>query len=233
MDNIIQAVLNHATETQPNECCGLVVVRDGVKSYVPCNNIASDPKNRFVIAPEDYATVEDRGEILMIAHSHVYVSPEPSEADRVGCERSNLPWLIVNYPTGNHTLTESSGYHSPLIGRPFCKGTLDCYALVKDWFAEEKQIELPDYERPEVWFEIGRSILLEKFEEFGFKEISAADMQPGDCLLMQVGASVPNHCAVYIGDNLILHHVLNRLSSRDVYGEFWRKTTTHYLRYVG
>ncbi len=233
MDDIVRAVFEHATETQPNECCGFVVVRDGVKSYVRCTNVASDPKGRFVISPEEYAMVEDVAEILMIAHSHVYIPPAPSEADKVGCEHSGLPWLIVNYPTGANTITHPSGYRAPIIGREFCKGTLDCYSLVQDYLDEEKGIKLPDYVRPEEWFEHGRSILLENFKEFGFKEITLAELQPYDCILMQVGSKVPNHCAVYIGGNLILHHVLNRLSSRDVYGEFWRRSTTHYLRHVG
>ena len=233
MNDIIQAVLAHATEVQPNECCGLVVERDGVQQYVRCENIASNPQERFVIAPEDYAEAEDEGEIVMIAHSHVFINPEPSEADRSGCEASSLPWLIVNYPLGTHTLTYPSGFKAPLIGRQFCKGTQDCYALVRDWFAQEKGVELPDYVRPETWVEDGNSILVDNFKAFGFEEITLSEMQEGDCILFQVAATIPNHCAVYIGNNQIMHQVLDRLSSRDVSGEFWRKTSRHYLRYVG
>lgn len=214
------------------ECCGLVVVRDGVKSYVRCQNQSAEA-GRFVISGEDYADAEDTGEIVMIAHSHVYLPPSPSEADLAGIERSGLPWLIVNYPNGSHTITEPSGFKAPLIGREFCKGTLDCYALVKDWFKETRNITLPDYVRPEVWFEEGRSILTENFKAFGFVEIDLAELTEGDCILMQHGATVPNHCAVYIGEGMILHHVLNRLSSRDVYGGFWRKISVKYLRYAG
>lgn len=233
MDEIAKKVLAHAAEVAPNECCGLVVVRDGVKEYVRCINESTSGSDRFVISAEAYAEAEDQGEILMVAHSHPYIPPTPSEADRVGVEISGIPWLIVNYPNGDYTVTEPCGFKAPLIGRTFCKGTLDCYALVQDYYAEARNIKLPDYVRPEVWFEIGHSILLENFEGFGFKEIDAEDMEPGDCILMQVGATVPNHCAVYIGDNLILHHVLDRLSSRDVYGSFWRKVSVKYLRYVG
>ena len=48
---------------------------------------------------------------------------------------------------------------------------------------------------------------------------------------MQVASPVPNHAAVYLGDGLILHHLQGRLSSRDVYGGYWQKITTHILRY--
>ena len=34
-----------------------------------------------------------------------------------------------------------------------------------------------------------------------------------------------------LGDGLILHHLQGRLSSRDVYGGYWQKITTHILRH--
>lgn len=233
MKKVISAILAHATETQPDECCGLVVVRKGRKVFVPCVNVASDKATRFVISPEEYAVIEDQDEIVMVAHSHVYAPPEPSEADLAGVEHSGLPWLIVNFPNGTHTVTKPSGFKAPIIGREFCKGVHDCYALVRDYYSDELKIELPDYVRPENWIEDGNSILVDNFKAFGFKEIELGELQPNDCILMQAGASIPNHCAVYLGENIILHHVLNRLSSRDIYGSFWRKSSVKYLHYVG
>ena len=234
MNEIIEQVIAHANETQPNECCGLVVERNGAREYVRCTNISGDPLNQFVIDPEEYATVEDMGEIVMIAHSHNFIPPFPSEADKMGIEEFGLPWLIVNYPVGNHTITEPSGYRAPLIGRQFSKGVLDCYALVKDHYSEKLNIELPKYERPAVWHEIGNSYLLDNFRACGlFEEVQLEDLQPNDCILMQIGSTVPSHVAVYTGDNKILHHVIGRLSGYDVYGGFWRKVSTHAFRYVG
>lgn len=234
MNEIIEQVIAHANETQPNECCGLVIERNGVREYVRCANVSGNPLNQFVIDPEEFARVEDMGEIVMIAHSHCYTPPIPSEADKVGIEEHGVPWLIVNYPVGNHTITEPSGYRPPLLERPFVKGVLDCYALVKDYYAEKLTIELPHYERPAVWFEVGDSYLLDNFRGCGlFEEVSLEDLQPNDCILMQIGSPVPNHVAVYVGDDKILHHVIGRLSGHDVYGGFWRKVSTHAFRYVG
>lgn len=234
MNEIIEQVIAHANETQPNECCGLVVKRDGKLEYVRCDNISGNPSNQFVIAPEQYAEIEDTGEIVMIAHSHCYIPPVPSAADKVGIENSGLPWLIVNYPVGNHTITEPSGFKHPLVGRQFVKGVLDCYELVKDYYDEKLNIALPHYPRPTVWHEVGNSYLLDNFRACGlFEEVPLEDLQPNDCILMQVGSTVPNHVAVYVGDDKILHHVLNRLSGHDVYGGYWRRVSTHFLRYVG
>jgi cell wall-associated NlpC family hydrolase len=73
---------------------------------------------------------------------------------------------------------------------------------------------------------------MENFAQAGFSPVDASDLQTGDCFLMQVASSVPNHAAVYLGDGLILHHLQGRLSSRDVYGGYWQKVTTHILRYA-
>jgi len=59
----------------------------------------------------------------------------------------------------------------------------------------------------------------------------ADELKVGDCFLMQVASPVPNHAAIYLGDGLILHHLQGRLSSRDVYGGYWQKVTTHILRH--
>ena len=57
------------------------------------------------------------------------------------------------------------------------------------------------------------------------------ELQYGDAILMQLGAKLPNHAAVYIGDQLILHHIQDRLSSRDVYGGYYVKSTAMVLRH--
>jgi cell wall-associated NlpC family hydrolase len=48
---------------------------------------------------------------------------------------------------------------------------------------------------------------------------------------MHIVSPVPNHVAIYIGDNKILHHVQGRLSSRDVYGSYYQKVTAKILRH--
>ena len=48
---------------------------------------------------------------------------------------------------------------------------------------------------------------------------------------MQLGADVPNHAAIYIGNGLVLHHPRDRLSCKDVYGGIWQKHTVMHLRH--
>lgn len=229
---LVPRVLEHAGEVAPKECCGLAVISKGKLRYWPCRNV-SEFNNQFVIDPLDQIAAEQAGEVVGVCHSHVFVSPEPSEADRVMCERTGMPWLIVNHPTGSFRVIEPSGYVAPIVGRQYSHGVLDCYQLIVDHYAT-LGIALPHFHREDGWWNRGQNLYLENFEKAGFKQVGAAgnisEIRQNDVLLIQVQSHVPNHAAIYIGENQILHHVYGRLSSRDVYGGYWQSATTHVLR---
>ena len=229
---ILDAARKHAAECAPAECCGAVCVVRGKLRYYPCRNDYAGTSDVFVLNAEDYAVAEDAGAIVAIVHSHHGIPPVPSMADLVGIEAHGLPWLIVNHPLGTWTMTEPSGYRAPLMGRPFAHGALDCYSFCRDYYHDVCDLALPDYQREDNWWlKPGQNLYIDNFAAAGFVEIAEADLQPHDAMLMKVGADRPNHAAIYIGDNLIVHHLNGRLSSRDVWGGYWRKCATHFLRH--
>ena len=221
----------HAAEESPNECCGLVAVVKGRRRYFPCNNLATTPQEHFVLDPRDYAAVEEQGEIVAVIHSHPVTNHAPSQADRVACEQSGLPWHIVNPNTGNWGYCEPEGFELPYVGRAFSHGVVDCYSLCRDWYKRELGVELRNYPRRDRWWENGQNLYLDNFEKEGFHRIPMAQLQKGDLLLIQLSSPVPNHAAVYIGDQQVLHHVQGRLSSRDVLGEYYLKNVACVLRH--
>lgn len=105
----------------------LVISIAGELVFRPCSNPA-EGNAQFHLAPEDFARAEQAGEVVAVVHSHPNASPEPSEADRVMCERWGLSWLIVNVPVGHWQVLYPSGYRVPLLGRPFSHGVLDCFS---------------------------------------------------------------------------------------------------------
>lgn len=227
---IKDAMFEHAAACQPFECCGVIAVVKGREQYFACRNEANR-NNQFVMNGEDYAKAEDAGAILKIVHSHVYESPQPSQADLTECEKSGLPWVIVNWPIGTVVEFEPSGYVAPLVGRVFSHGVLDCYTLIRDYYQRELSIEIPDFERPDEWWKTEKDLYRENFAKAGFVRISEKDLQPHDVILMQLGSDKTNHGAILIDGGRILHHPMQRLSGRDPFGGFWAKIATHYLRH--
>jgi proteasome lid subunit RPN8/RPN11 len=235
---LVPFVCIHAQAEAPRECCG-VIVREasGSLTYIACRNLARRTEH-FVIDGADYARAEDTGEVVAIVHSHVYEPPEPSLADRAGIERSNLPWLIVNHPLGTCRVIRPEGFSAPLLGRPFVHGVHDCYALVRDYYATQS-VTLNDYPRTWGWWDDpqGPDLYRENFAIEGFVQIATgfddarAKLREHDLILMRIRAPRENHMAVYLGNSVILHHLIGQTSRREVYQEFYQRRTTAVLRH--
>lgn len=225
---LLDQIKADANGSPKREVCGLIVTRRRKNLYVRCKNIAQKNEH-FVMDPADYAAAEDAGKVLCVVHSHLNVSPEPSQADLIGIERSQLPWLIINTPVNHHTVTYPTGYVAPYVGREFVHGITDCYSIWRDYYQRELGIEMIDYERRVDWWLKGDDLYEDNYRAAGFVEVDEPRLH--DIILMKVASQKQNHAAVYLGDNIILHHVMGKISSKDVYGGYWRKVTTKILRH--
>jgi proteasome lid subunit RPN8/RPN11 len=84
---VLEAIEQHARAAAPQECCGLLIARDGrIDEVVPVENQASDPVRRYEIAPRDYldAIKRCRGTDAIVIgayHSHPESPAEPSQTD--------------------------------------------------------------------------------------------------------------------------------------------------------
>jgi [CysO sulfur-carrier protein]-S-L-cysteine hydrolase len=76
------ALVAHAQEEDPNEACGLVVLKDGVaERYERGRNGAASPyRFELEVAPELWF-LEDDGYELAVFHSHLSAPPRPSRTD--------------------------------------------------------------------------------------------------------------------------------------------------------
>ncbi len=225
---VLEAIASHAKVEYPRECCGLIISRKGKEGYIPCRNIAEYSQD-FCIHPEDYASAEDAGKVICVVHSHVHTPPTPTQADLIECERSGIPWLIMNWPTGSIHEFEPTGYVAPLEGRPFIHAVTDCYSLIRDYYRQVLNIELPDFDRDYEWWNKGQNLYLENFEKAGFSVVK--DLKEYDVVLLKFRSNVPNHAGIITSDGCIFHHQQGRLSSKEVYGGWLRKATVKTIRH--
>lgn len=227
---VISEIQAHAERDCPHEACGLVV--DG--SYLPRRNMADRREHGFRISPQSYVAAARRGLVQAVVHSHPNGPPHPTEADMRAQIESAVPWVIavLNQGVASEVFWWGDGTPRPsLLGRKFRHGVTDCYALLRDYYAMVKNIALPEFPRRDQWWDDGGNLFEENFAEAGFKRLDGAGtLEAGDVVLGQIGGRVTNHCGVYLGRGLILHHLANRLSRREPI-EPWKRYISHYLRY--
>lgn len=99
----LEAMVAHALEAAPAECCGLVGGFSGTQanSLYRLRNVATEPEVRYEAAPEDLFAAQrqmrERGEeLLAIYHSHPRAAePSPSETDIKQAFYPSATYLII------------------------------------------------------------------------------------------------------------------------------------------
>jgi [CysO sulfur-carrier protein]-S-L-cysteine hydrolase len=95
------ALAEHADDEAPNECCGLIVLRDDVAEwYVPGRNTAASPYRFELEVDPEVWFLEDEGYELAVFHSHLASPPKPSRTDieNIGLWEGR-PYIILDVRT--------------------------------------------------------------------------------------------------------------------------------------
>jgi proteasome lid subunit RPN8/RPN11 len=101
---LLDRIVAHARRDFPNECCGMIAMRDGAAVAIhEATNIAASPlrfevEGREIIRAQD-AFEADGAEMGAIYHSHTRSDPYPSQTD-INFARGwpGVEWLIVGVP---------------------------------------------------------------------------------------------------------------------------------------
>ena len=225
-DKLKTELIKLAKQNEPREMCGFVILNGGELEFINCENIADDPENFFEVSPDDFLSTGMKGNIVALVHSHPGGEPVLSPADFQMQQNTALDWwLVCNGEI--HVFP----WVPPLLGREFIHGKMDCYTLFRDFYRLAGR-EFPNFERDDYWWEDGFNLYMDHMEEQGFDRLTdVKELQVGDVILIQVGSDVPNHAAIYIGDQMVLHHSPRRLSKRDLYDGYWLKHTHSLWRF--
>ncbi len=216
----------HARAAHPEEACGLIVD----SAYIPCTNGHAQPDRHFLIPVAQFAPWTATGRLDAIVHSHNDFA-HASHDDLAQQHASRVPWCILNLKHGACTDVLWFGDQAPvapLAGRKFHHGIYDCYSLVRDYYRIHRRTGLPVYPREINWWHTGEDLITRNLHNAGFQPVTTP--RTADVVVMSIGAAVPNHCAVYIGQGLILHHLYGRLSRIEPLTR-WRKYIAWSLRY--
>ena len=208
-DQYKSQIISHAISEYPNESCGLIIKNKG---FVPCKNKHKDPLNNFKLEAKLY---KDFKNVIAVIHSHPNGNLYPSENDMKQQMISKKIWGILT--TDGKTCSDILWFgdkalkrnnFSDLIGRPFVHGVYDCYSLVRDYHFIINNLNIKDYPRSWDWWNNDKNLYFDLFNDCGFKIINnLKEIKIGDSFLWQIKSNVNNHSGIYLGNNLVLHHI--------------------------
>ena len=238
---IRNAIFAHMEAETPNECCGWITLADGQYTYVPRKNVHPDPENHFRMKKQDAVNVMTNDAIVAYVHSHPAGPMWASKGDMETQIKVNKPCVIVArdlltgtvdiFSIGNHLLDY------PLEGREFHYTRFDCYEAIRSeaWQRERRRMEA--FPRKNGWWNPHENPDIEDddldmyeryYETQGYTEFKPVFDNPnsefhpriGDLVLMQLGSKWINHAAVYVGNNQVYHHRVDKRSGRTPIGAF-------------
>lgn len=240
-NNYLKKIIKqHALEDAPRECCGFVVLDKKTQKpkLVKCENIARNPIETFYINPEHYIKTKKEEVLLGIYHSHPTTTKSFSIADERVAEYLNLTSYLYVAENDKLEVFVPDGTIPPLEGREFIWGIMDCWMLVSDYLKINLNIDVRDYHIKRICsedvdvgnlFSVGfseeKDLFFDKNDQYQFVKVdkNLDNLKVHDVLLMKLGkVQNPNHIAVYVGDNMIFHHVHLRVSQKTFFGSYWK-----------
>lgn len=106
----VDEMIAHAREENPNECCGVLLGRDGhVERFIRCTNAEHSPF-RYSVDPRELLDIDRQAresdwDILAIYHSHTHTEAYPSPTDV----------RLASYPEATYILVSLKDPNRPVV----------------------------------------------------------------------------------------------------------------------
>lgn len=225
------AIRKHVMSQFPREACG-IITQD--LQFVPIKNVSDKPMDAFLMPNGVY----EQYSVAAVIHSHNakrYPDLWPSVTDMECQNEALVPFAI--YQTDGAQCSDPLWWgdyllETPLHERPFIHGVYDCFALGRSYFKQAKDVYIKPWAYERNWEKSSADFIREHFADVGFKEIRKEEAKAGDVLLMAIKSGErPNHIGIILPNNLLLHHLVNRISGRTPLGA-WSRYAVGALRYA-
>lgn len=219
-EKLKQTLIDVAKKEYPNEMCGVLIKNSSnIVEFIQCENLSDTPTELFELD----SSVLIEYDVIAIVHSHTNGKNYLSKCDMKNQRILDLDWILV---CDDQVICYRP--IAPLLGRPFEFNKQDCYNLFKDCYMLSG-IDFPDFTYPYNWYELGMNLYVDNLSKYGFEKVDTPEL--GDVILFQVGSQLPNHAGIYVGKQMFIHHSIDKLSKRDIYGGYWLKCTHSIWRY--
>lgn len=234
VESLYDEIIYYCQSKAPEEACGFIFLENGQYSFKAVENTyPGDKSEYFAIATKDVVEATTSGNLYAVVHSHTKTDSAFTQWDVAFQKKQGVPWMLVNIAKepSVHWLRNKKTENT-LYGREYVWHVNDCYSFIRDWFEQEQGILLNDYVRQEDFAERGQELYLDNFAKEGFSEVPFSSIQYGDVLLFKLkGNDITSHAGVYVGDNLIAHHLNGRLSKRDFLGTYYKNRLSCVVRH--
>lgn len=241
-------IKNHSF-SENGECCGYLFLNNGDVDVEQKKNLLNS-KDAFLMENSEYSPIA-------FYHSHED-SSDFSDLDKIVSERIKLPSVLFNKKNEEFKIYNPTGNRIPYEGRPFSLGYSDCLTLVQDYYKNQLNLDLvPEFsfiksllnESAEkelclkcrfqenfykIYDEISRknnisdNWLKKYFELNGFFEVK--EPKKNDVILINSEEKIATHCIIFLSQNIILHHPVNRLSRKEIFSDFYKSRINCIMR---
>jgi proteasome lid subunit RPN8/RPN11 len=227
------------------EQCGIIVNREAIA----LDNKHSDPCNHFYLSPEDLYPYQDNIQAIFHTHCQGHHSGWLSYDDIRSAQMSSLPIIVY------HTGFDCWDYYDPNNPNPFPAinlgfdpqdinsyigihsqwGRSDCFAVARSFYLGMFNIDIGEFPRSD-YATFPQSDYRCPWHGKDFATVGKHEpFNSYDALAIATrGGMHPNHVAILLPGNMILHSpLLGELSKVELYGNFWRNRTLYAKRIIG
>ncbi len=219
------------------EQCGIIVNGEAIA----LENKHSDPCNHFHLSPQDLYPYQDNIQAIFHTHCQNEHSGWLSYDDVRSAQMSALPIIVY------HTSFDCWDYYDPrepnpfplvssdfnptdinsYVGVPSQWGRSDCFAIARCFYLGMFNIDIGEFTRSDA-SSFPQSDYRCPWADSVYPTINKYEtLEPYDMIAIALrGGLDPNHVAILLPDNNILHSPqIGGLSKIETYGNFWRKRT--------